>query len=92
VGLKAEMVGQLDLHRALHRPLGQLGEQTSRPGDLLLGAGSGQQLIDHLIPDPLAVAPLDHLGQCGEVHGGINPTATRPSALANSGRGRRRLA
>ena len=50
--LIADMVGQLDLHRPLHQPLGQLRQQPARPGDLLLGARAGQQLVDHLITDP----------------------------------------
>ncbi len=52
VRLVADVVGQLDLHRPLHEALGQLGEQPARPGDLLLGRGAGEQLVDHLIADP----------------------------------------
>ena len=52
VRLVANVVGQLDLHRPLDQPLGQLGEQPTGPGDLLLGARAGQQLVDHLIADP----------------------------------------
>ena len=37
--LVAEVVGQLDLHRALHQPLGQLRQQPTRPNDLVLGPG-----------------------------------------------------
>ena len=47
--LIAEMVGQLDLHRPLHQPLGQLAQQAARAGDLLLGPRAGEQLIDQLI-------------------------------------------
>ena len=43
------MVGQLDLHRALHQPLGQLAQQAARSGDLLLGPGAGEQLVDQLV-------------------------------------------
>ena len=50
--LVPEMTGQLDLHRPLPQPLGQLRQQPTRPGDLLLGTGAGEQLIDHLIRDP----------------------------------------
>jgi len=50
--LIAQVVGDLDLHRALHQPLGQLGQQPAGAGDLLLGARAGQQLVDHLIADP----------------------------------------
>jgi hypothetical protein len=50
--LIADVVGQLDLHRALHQPPGQLGEQPAGPGDLLLRARAGKQLVDHLIADP----------------------------------------
>ena len=50
--LIADVVGQLDLHRPLHQPLGQLRQQPAGPDDLLLGRGTGQQLVDHLIADP----------------------------------------
>ncbi len=46
------MVGQLDLHRTLHQPLGQLGEHTAGPRELLLGASAGEQLVEQLITDP----------------------------------------
>src|SRR5262249_48241863 len=49
VRLVAEMLGQLRRHRALHKPLGQPGEHTARPDDLLLRPGAGKQLVDHLI-------------------------------------------
>jgi hypothetical protein len=49
VALIAEVVGDLDLHRALHQPLGQLAKQPARPDDLLLRRRTGQQLVDHLI-------------------------------------------
>ena len=52
VRLVADVVGQLDLHRALHQALGQLGEQPAGPGDLLLRRGAGEQLVDHLVADP----------------------------------------
>ena len=52
VRLVADVVGQLDLHRALHEALGQLGEQPAGPGDLLLRRGAGEQLVDHLVADP----------------------------------------
>jgi hypothetical protein len=53
------MVGQLDLHRALDQPLGQLAKQPVGTGDLLLGASAGQQLIDH----PVGKQRLDLLSQ-----------------------------
>ena len=59
--LIAQMVGQLDLHRALHQPLGQLAEQTARAGDPFLGARPGQQLIDHLVRQQR----LDFVGELG---------------------------
>ena len=90
--LIAEMVGQLDLHRALHQPLGQLRQQPARPGDLLLGPGAGQQLIDHLIRDPLATGLLDHPTQSGAVHGVIHPLPVQAPRLPPLQRGRRRLA
>jgi hypothetical protein len=49
MGLIAEVVGQLDLHRPFHQPLGQLRQQPARPGDLLLGARAGEQLIEQLV-------------------------------------------
>jgi hypothetical protein len=39
----AEMVGQLDLQRALHQPFGELGEQPAGPDDLLLATGARQR-------------------------------------------------
>ena len=33
----ADVIGQLDLHRTFHQPLGQLRQQATRPDDLLLG-------------------------------------------------------
>jgi hypothetical protein len=54
MGLVAQVVRQLDLHRTLHQPLGQPRQQPSRPNDLLLAAGAGEQLVDHLIRDPAA--------------------------------------
>ena len=71
--LVAKMVGQLDLHRPLHQPLRQLRQQPTRPGDLLLGARAGQELVDHLIRDPLATGPLDHPTQSGALHGVVHP-------------------
>jgi hypothetical protein len=47
--LVAEMIGQLDLERSLHQPLGQLRKQPAGPDDLLLGLRAGQQLVDHPI-------------------------------------------
>ena len=60
VGLIAQMVGQLDLHRPLHQALCQLREQAPGPGDLLLGPSASQQLIDHLIADSVAIRPIHH--------------------------------
>src|SRR5207247_10671290 len=50
--LVADVVGQLDLHRPLDQPLGQLRQQPTGPGDLLLGARAGEQLVAHLIAEP----------------------------------------
>ena len=81
--LIAQMVSQLDLHRPLHQSLGQRRQQPARPGDLLLGPRAGQQLIDHLIRDPLATGPLNHPTQSRAVHGGIHPRpAQGPELLA----------
>ena len=82
VRLIAQMVSQLDLHRALHQPLGQLRQQPARPGDLLLRRRAGQQLIDHLIGDPLAIGPRDHPPQSGAVHGVIHPRLTEPRIVS----------
>ena len=74
--LIAHMVSQLDLHRALHQPLGQLRQKAARSGDLLLRASAGQQLIDHLVGDPLTVASLDHRPQSGAIDGVIHQPLT----------------
>ena len=47
--LVAEMVGQLDLQRSLHQPLGQLREQPTPPGDLLLRPSASEQLVEQLV-------------------------------------------
>jgi hypothetical protein len=57
VRLVAETIGQLDLHRPLQQTLGQTGEQAAGPGDLLLRARAGEQLVDHLVADPLRRHP-----------------------------------
>jgi hypothetical protein len=57
VRLIAEVVGELDLHRALNQPLRQLRKQPARPDDLLLAAGAGEQLIDHLIRQKVSGLP-----------------------------------
>jgi hypothetical protein len=91
--LVAEVVGQLDLHRPLHQPLGQLRQQATGTGDLLLTPRAGQQLIEHLIRNPLAVRALHHATQCGAVHGVPHHRIAHPTApLAGTRRGRRRLA
>jgi hypothetical protein len=54
MGLEAEVLGQLDVHRALHQALGELREQPTGPNDLLLGLRAGEQLVDHLIRHPAA--------------------------------------
>jgi hypothetical protein len=41
VWLITEMVGQLDLQRALHQPLRQARQQAARPDDLLLRPRAG---------------------------------------------------
>ena len=47
--LIAQVVGQLDLHRPLHQPLSQLRQKATGPDDLLLGLGSGKQLVHELV-------------------------------------------
>ena len=54
--LIADMLGQLDLHRPLDQPLGQLRQKPAGPGDLLLGPGALEQLVEHLIREPAAIA------------------------------------
>jgi len=54
------MLGQLRRHRPLHQPLRQLCEHTARPDDLLLGTGTREQLVDHLIAETIA-NPVRHL-------------------------------
>ena len=51
--LIAEMVGQLDLHRSLHQPLGQLRQQPTPPGDLLLRPSASEQLVEQLVRQKL---------------------------------------
>ena len=51
--LKAQVVGELHLHRSLDKPLRQLRKQTARPDDLLLALGAGEQLIDHAVREKL---------------------------------------
>ena len=59
MGLIAQVVGQLDLHRPLHQPLRELAQQAARPGDLLLRPRPREQLIDQLIREQR----LDLLGE-----------------------------
>ena len=47
--LVPEMVGQLDLHRPLHQPPGQLRQQPAGPGDLLLRPRARQQLVNNVV-------------------------------------------
>ena len=60
--LVAEVVGQLDLQRALDQPLGQLRQHPARPDDLLLRPRAGQQLVDHLVRE-LAADLIRHAHQ-----------------------------
>jgi hypothetical protein len=63
MGLKTQMVSQLDLHRPLDQPLGQLRQQAAGPDDLLLRAGAREQLVDQLVTQPTAVGQLDRGAQ-----------------------------
>jgi hypothetical protein len=90
--LIAQMIGQLDLHRPLHQAFGQLGQPAARPGDLLLTASAGRQLVNHLVRDPLAIRARHHLTQSGAVDGVLHPIPAEPQPLLRSRRGRRRLA
>jgi hypothetical protein len=58
--LVPEMVGELDLERSLDQWLGQLGQQTAGPDDLLLGLRAGQQLINDLV-GKLAAQVVSHV-------------------------------
>jgi len=53
VRLVAEMLGKLRRQGTLHQPLRQPGEHPARPDDLLLGPRTGEQLVDHLIGEPI---------------------------------------
>ena len=48
-----EMVGELHLHRSLNQPLHQPRKQPTRPHDLLLAVGAGEQLVNHPIRQKL---------------------------------------
>ena len=78
MGLIAQVVSQLDLHRALHQPLGQLAQQAARAGDLLLGLCAGEQLIDQLVGQQR----LDLVGELGAGSG----RARSASAALRAGR------
>jgi hypothetical protein len=54
VRLVAKMLGQLRRQRPLHQPLGQLREHPAGPDDLFLRAGTGEQLVDHLVRETVA--------------------------------------
>ena len=69
--LIANMVGQLNLHRALHQPLGQLRQNPARARDLLLAARAGQQLVKQLIRDPTAVRHAQSLTGAAAAHSPI---------------------
>jgi hypothetical protein len=58
---KPRMVGQLDLHRPLDQPLGQLAQQTARADHLLLGPRADEQLVNHPVREqlPQPVTELD---------------------------------
>jgi hypothetical protein len=63
VRVTAQVAGQLDLHRPLHQPLGQLAQQATGPDDLLLRPGSRQQLVDELVrqlPTQVIGHPVKH--------------------------------
>jgi hypothetical protein len=62
VAVIADVIGQLDLQRPLHQPLGQLRKQTARTDDLLLGPSSRQQLVNDVVRK-LATQVIRHLTQ-----------------------------
>jgi hypothetical protein len=62
VTLIADVIGQLDLQRALHQPLGQLRQHAARANDLLLAPSSRQQLVDDLVRE-LSADLIRHLTQ-----------------------------
>jgi hypothetical protein len=84
--------GQPQDNRPLHQPLGQLCQQPARTGDLPLGLRSSQQLVDHLIRNPLAIASPGHLPQSRAINGVIDCIVAQLRASLGSPRGRRRLA
>jgi len=100
--LVADVVGQLNLHRPLHQPLGQLRQHAARPGELLLRARAGEQLVEHLVTDPpvgrhpesltdpaAATGPLNRLiDQLGERSRGESGARAAPSSKASSPRAR----
>jgi hypothetical protein len=57
VRLIAEVLSELDLHRALHQPLRQLRKQPARPDDLLLTPSAGEELVDHVVGEELSDIP-----------------------------------
>ncbi len=61
VGLIAQVVGELDLHRPLDQPFRQLAQQPARARDLLLRSGPREELVDELVREQR----LDLLGQLG---------------------------
>jgi hypothetical protein len=62
VALIADVVGQLDLQRALHQPLSQLAQHAARSDDLLLGPSSSQQLVNDVVRE-LSADVIRHLSQ-----------------------------
>jgi hypothetical protein len=49
VAFIADVIGQLNLKRPFHQPLGQLRQHAARADDLLLSPSARQQLVDDLV-------------------------------------------
>ena len=92
VRLVADVVGQLDLHRPLHQALGQLGQQPAGPGDLLLRARAGEQLVDQLVADPPIGRHPESLPDAAAVSRPVDRLIDQPRPAAPGGPRRARRA
>jgi hypothetical protein len=78
------MVGQLGVHRPLDQPPRQIGQQSPGPDDLLLAAGTREQLVDELIAEPIPDLrrQITHPGRSIKLAPARNPgAASRPALL-----------
>ncbi len=72
VRLVADVIGQLGLHRPLDQALGQLRQNPAGPGDLLLGRGAGEQLVDEFGADPPIGRQVESLSDPAAARGPIH--------------------